>query len=77
MQTKPIAIVLEDLLGRIADDAEALSCVNEITHARTILKRGSSADEQLKIYDNARMVGRSRQSALREVVDWLYQETIK
>jgi carboxylate-amine ligase len=77
MQAKPIAAVLEDLLGRLADDAEALSCVNEITHARTILKRGSSADEQLKIYDNARMVGRSRQSALREVVDWLYQETIR
>jgi carboxylate-amine ligase len=76
MQAEPIGIVLEDLLERIADDAEALCCVNEITHARKILKRGSSADEQLKIYDNARMVGHNRQSALREVVDWLYQETI-
>ncbi len=76
MQAEPIVNVLEDLLERIADDAQALCCVDEITHARKILKRGSSADEQLKIYDNARMDGRSRQSALREVVDWLYQETI-
>jgi carboxylate-amine ligase len=77
MQAKPVGIVLEDLLERLADDAGALSCVNEIAHARIILKRGSSADEQLKIYDNARMVGRSRPSALRDVVDWLYQETIR
>jgi len=77
MQTKPIAVVLEELLGRLADDAEALSGEKEITHAREILKRGSSADEQLKIYSNARMLGRSRLSALKEVVDWLYQETIR
>jgi len=77
MKAKPSAVVLEELLERIADDAEALSCQNEVEHARKILKRGSSADEQLKIYNNARMVGRTRQSALREVVDWLYQETIK
>ena len=75
MQAKPIATVLEDLLGRLADDAEALSCASEVAHAREILKRGSSADEQLKIYGNARMEDRSRQAALKEVVDWLCKET--
>src|SRR5262249_3557648 len=77
MQTKPIAVVLDELLGRIRDDAEVLSCVDEVLHARTILKRGSSADEQLKIYSNARMLGRSRMSALRDVVGWLYEETMR
>src|SRR5262249_54580376 len=77
MQAKPSKIVLEELLERIADDAAAPSCTKEVEHARKMLDRGSSADEQLKIYNNARMVGRNRQSALREVVDWLYQETIK
>jgi carboxylate-amine ligase len=77
MQAKPIAVVLEELLNRIADDAEALGCVSEVMAARDILKRGASADEQLKIYRNARLAGRSRQSALREVVDWLYRETVR
>lgn len=77
MQARPIADVLEDLLGRLADDAEALSCVNEVAHAREILKRGSSADEQLKIYSNARLEDRSRQAALKEVVDWILLETIR
>jgi glutamate---cysteine ligase / carboxylate-amine ligase len=75
MQAKPIAIVLEDLLERLADDADALSCTSEIAHARDILKRGSSADEQLKVYGNARMEDRSRQAALKDVVDWLCKET--
>ena len=77
MQAKPIADVLEDLLGRLADDAEALSCTAEIAHARNILKRGSSADEQLKIYGNARLEDRSRPAALKDVVDWLCRETIR
>jgi glutamate---cysteine ligase / carboxylate-amine ligase len=77
MQARPIADVLEDLLGRLADDAEALSCASEIVHAREILRRGSSADEQLKIYGNSRMEDRSRQAALKEVVDWLCHETIR
>jgi glutamate---cysteine ligase / carboxylate-amine ligase len=75
MQARPIAVVLEDLLGRLADDAESLSCTSEVAHAREILKRGSSSDEQLKIYSNARMEDRSRQSALKDVVDWLSSET--
>jgi gamma-glutamyl:cysteine ligase YbdK (ATP-grasp superfamily) len=61
---------------RVADDAEALSCGNEAAHARKILNRGSSADDQLKIHNNARMLGHNRVSSLREVVDWLQQETI-
>jgi carboxylate-amine ligase len=77
MQAKPIAVVLEELLSRIADDAEALGCVTEVMGAREILKRGASADEQLRIYQRARLDGRSRQSALREVVDWLYRETTR
>lgn len=77
MQAMPMATVLEDLLGRLADDAEALSCAREVAHAREILKRGSSADEQLKIYGNARMEDRSRQAALKEVVDWLCKETTR
>jgi carboxylate-amine ligase len=75
MQAKPIAIVLEDLLERLADDTEALSCTSEIAHARIPSKRGSSADEQLKVYGNARMEDRSRQAALKDVVGWLCKET--
>jgi carboxylate-amine ligase len=76
MQAKPIVTALEELLGRITDDAEALGCVAEVMAARDILRRGSSADEQLRIYHRARLDGRSRHAALRDVVDWLYRETV-
>jgi carboxylate-amine ligase len=75
MQAKPIADILDELLGRIADDAVALGCLPEVEAARDILRRGSSADEQLRIYRRARLDGLSRHAALREVVDWLHRET--
>jgi len=34
---------VDTLLDRLHPDAEALDCVHEISHARTILARGSSA----------------------------------
>jgi carboxylate-amine ligase len=42
--------MLSSIAERIADDAAALGCEKEIAHCRTILKRGSSADAQLREY---------------------------
>jgi carboxylate-amine ligase len=76
MQAAPVKAVLQQLLVLLGGDAEALDCRSEVQQAMNILERGSSADEQIRIYESARAAGRSRLKALREVVDWLNQATI-
>lgn len=68
---------VEELLDRLHADAEALDCVREISHARTILARGSSAHQQVRVYSQARIAGRSRPQALKDVVDFLRVTTIQ
>jgi carboxylate-amine ligase len=69
------AILLDELIGLVAEDAEALACSREIAHARTILARGTSAHRQVAVYDSARSRGASEREALRAVVDFLIAET--
>jgi carboxylate-amine ligase len=64
------------LLDRLHADAQALDCVHEISHARTILARGSSAHQQVQLYSQARIAGRSRPKALKDVVDFLLRTTV-
>ena len=45
--------------------------------AGEILKSGSSADEQLRIFTQARTNGQSPLQALSVVIDWLIQETVR
>ncbi len=66
---------VEELLETIRIDAQELDCVREVEHARDILKRGTSADQQLAIYKDVRDNGGSRDDALNAVVDWLLANT--
>jgi len=59
----------------VHDDAVALDCLAEIEHARTILRRGSSAHQQLDVYHTARKQGATDGEALYAVVGWLAQTT--
>ena len=72
---RPITELVAELLDLIAEDAVELDCVHEIQHARTILARGTSADQQLKRYFAARESGESRQAALTDVAEWLVETT--
>jgi carboxylate-amine ligase len=45
-----IAELLSELIEEIDEDAEALGCVDEVRHCRTIIDRGSSAEFQLRAY---------------------------
>jgi carboxylate-amine ligase len=76
MTTRPLQEVVREALDRFSADAEALDCVQDIARAVAIQKAGSSADEQLRIYDQARASGHNRQQALKKVVDWLCRETV-
>lgn len=73
----PFAELLEELLELIREDAEALGCTREVLHAREILRRGTSAHRQVKIYEDARGRGASEREALNAVVDWLVRETAR
>jgi carboxylate-amine ligase len=71
----PVPELIEEILELIAEDAQALDCTAEVAHAREILTRGTSAHRQVQAYERARQAGASEQEALREVVDFLIEET--
>ena len=68
--------LLEELVELVRPDAEALDCVAEVEHARTICERGSSADRQLAVYHGALQEGATEDEALKAVVDTLIADTV-
>ena len=68
--------LLDELLDLLRHDAEALGCVREIEHARTVLARGTSAHRQIAVYEDARSRGASTREALEAIVDFLIRETV-
>ncbi|HEY8521808.1 MAG TPA: carboxylate-amine ligase [Gammaproteobacteria bacterium] len=72
----PFPQLLEELLELVREDAEALGCVAEAEHARTILARGTSAHRQLACRAQALEDGATEQEANRAVVDHLIRETV-
>lgn len=72
----PYPDLLEELLEILLPDAERLDCVDELYHARVIMERGTSADQQLGIYRSLKADGASDQEALQAVVKWLVEATM-
>jgi len=72
---KPFAALAEELIELVQDEADRLGCLAEVQNVREILRRGTSADRQLKVYEEARVAGVSEQEAPAVVVDWLISET--
>lgn len=64
----PFEELVEELLALLRPYAEHLGCWDEVKHARRILKEGTSADKQLRIYEESG-------GDLHAVVDWLVVET--
>jgi carboxylate-amine ligase len=73
----PFTEMLEEMIGLVREDAEALGCTEEIEGLRRIVERGTSAHRQLEIYHAARAAGADESAALRAVVDWLIEETAR
>ena len=71
----PFEYLLEEILGLIAEDAEALNCVTEVGNARHILTRGTSAHRQLKSFEIEQAAGNSVEDSLCAVVDRLMEDT--
>ena len=73
----PYAELLEEILALVDQDARHFGCLAEVSHARKILARGTSADRQLAVFDQALSEGAARDEALIGVVDWLIAETVQ
>jgi carboxylate-amine ligase len=68
--------LVEELIALLREDAEALGCLPEVEHARTILARGTSADRQVACFARLKAQGLGREKALEGVVDHLIGETV-
>lgn len=64
----PLRLLLEELLELIDDVVDELGTRQEIEYVRTILKKGTSADRQLRTYHETQ--------SLEAVVDMLAEETM-
>lgn len=67
---------LEQVTDFIAEDIEALDCAAEIRRLHHILTKGTSADHQIEVFDKAKVAGRQRLTAIKEVIDWVARETM-
>ena len=61
----PYAELLDEMLALVEPDACHFGCLDELTHTREILARGTSAHRQLAIYDRALAQGATRAASPR------------
>lgn len=73
----PFAELVDEMIGLVAEDADALGCRAELEHVRTICRLGTSAHRQRAAHAAAIKAGKSREEALQAVVDHLIAETAK
>ena len=73
----PVADLTEELIALVAEHADALGCLEQVEHARTIVRNGTSADNQLRVHQAALKEGLGEQEAQTRVVDWLIEATLE
>lgn len=61
--------LITELVGFVDDVVDDLGSRKEVAHALTILERGSSARQQLAVFEKT--------ADIKQVVDWLMEETIR
>ncbi len=66
---------LAELLALLADDAKALECEAEISHALNIVREGTGADRQIDLFRECQLEGDDDSEALHRVVDMVIAET--
>ncbi|CCQ72785.1 carboxylate-amine ligase [Magnetospira sp. QH-2] len=73
----PSGQLMDELLELTAEDAEALDCQRELAHARSLVDNGTCADRQMRVFEQAVENGADKQEALKQVVDFLIEETLR
>ena len=70
----PFDQLIEDLLEMIEEDAVALKCLAEVSRAREIVAKGTSADRQRMVVKQAESAGADHETGMRRVVHHLIEE---
>jgi carboxylate-amine ligase len=73
-QSVPFPQLADELLELLDDVVDELGSREEVNHVRTILERGTSADRQLRVYQE-HGGDDNQEEALKAVVDFLVAET--
>ncbi|MDQ0504400.1 carboxylate-amine ligase [Xanthobacter agilis] len=68
---------VDGLVNLVAEDAEALACLDALLHVRTIAEAGTSADVQLAVYQEAQHRTGNRSEAFTAVKAWLAEATLQ
>ena len=74
-RTVAVPQLLSEALELVCPDARMLDAHGMLGTLRTILVRGTSAHEQIHIYETGLASGLSHREALSRVVDWLLRTT--
>lgn len=73
----PLGDLMEELIGLVGEEADALGCRTEVERIRLIAADGTSADRQLAVFNGALEEGLGEEAALQRVVDHLVTETLE
>ena len=65
---KPFDQIFEEIIGMIAEDAEALGCLDEVCALRDVVKEGTSADRQRKVWTDA-PEGKGGEAVVRQLIE--------
>jgi carboxylate-amine ligase len=69
--------LLDEIMELLGEDAERLDCVKELEHLRVIYERGTSAHQQIKVYQEAKAAGANEEDAMLAVVRRLIDDTVR
>ena len=73
----PCTDLIHELIGLLRDQARDLGCLDAARAAREIIRDGTSADHQLRVYHAALEAGASEHEAQVKVVDWLIEVSLE
>jgi carboxylate-amine ligase len=76
-ELKPVADLVEELIGLLHDHAQELGCLNHLERARSIVREGTSAENQLRVHQAALDAGADEHEAQMQVVDWLIEASLE
>jgi carboxylate-amine ligase len=71
-----VADLLDQVIETVQDDAHALNCRAELEMCRQIVERGTSADEQIRIYEE-RLPQDGHERALQAVGNWIASTSLE
>ncbi len=73
----PFPDLIDELIEHVHEDAEALDCLAEVNHCKTIARDGTSADRQIALFKKLAGEGAGDREALRAIVVRLREETLR